>query len=174
MSRRQLMRALCEGHPIDPAALDDSMYKGVSLGLPGFIDKLAWKTFEKVFLRDRETGVLRGWNVRVEQRGVDAACVPQLKDGKPLAFGHYEVVPARGRRLPKPCDQGLLIDYSLGGRRRLSFGARLRDPIVAVNAGSEELLLGWSYLDFGFVRIGTPSFFTLERIGPLDHRADPQ
>jgi hypothetical protein len=40
--------------------------------------------------------------------------------------------------------------------------ARLRDPVVAVEAGSVDLLLGASWLDLG-ARIRTPSFFTLER-----------
>ena len=52
----------------------------------------------------------------------------------------------------------LLIDYGKSGTR---------DPLVAVKEGSSELLLGWTYLDLGVTRIGTPSFFVLEREGPL-------
>ena len=47
----------------------------------------------------------------------------------------------------------------------------MRDPIVAVNPGSADLLLGWSYLDLGRVQVGTPSFFSLERDVPLTHLA---
>jgi hypothetical protein len=31
--------------------------------------------------------------------------------------------------------------------------------------------LGWSYLDLGFTRVGTPSFFSLERDQPLGQPA---
>ncbi len=174
MSRRQLIEALCAGHAIDPAALDDTEYKGVSLGLPGFIDRLSWKTFKKTFHRDPESGHLRGWNVRLEQHGIDAPCVPmKTKHGEPLTFGHYRVVDPAGYRMPKPANRGLLIDYGLGGNAALSFTNRLRDPIVAVNEGDATLLLGWSYADLGILRFGTPSFFTLELDGPLSHDAAP-
>jgi hypothetical protein len=46
--------------------------------------------------------------------------------------------------------------------------SRMRDPIVALHEGSVDLLLGWSYLDLGFWRMPTPSYFLLEREGPLE------
>ena len=49
---------------------------------------------------------------------------------------------------------------------------RLRDPLVALNPGDPSLLLGWTYLDLGLgLRLGTPSFFSLELDGPLTHSA---
>ncbi len=174
MSRRQLLDALCAGHAIDPAALDDTEYKGVSLGLPGFIDRLSWKTFKKTFHRDPQSGYLRGWNVRLEQHGIDAPCVAMKdKRGEPLSFGHYRVVDPAGYRMPKPANRGLVIDYGLGGNPGLSFTNRLRDPIVAVHEGDPTLLLGWSYVDLGALRFGTPSFFTLELDGALSQPVAP-
>ncbi len=137
------------------------------------MDKLAWKTFKKTFHRDPETGHLRGWNVRLEQHGIDAPCVPMQKNGAPLTFGHYRVVDAAGYRMPKPASRGLMIDYGLGGNPLLDFTRRMRDPLLAVNPGKTDLLIGWSYVDLGFVRFGTPSFFTLEYDGPLSHRVAP-
>lgn len=173
MDNRRLMAELCAGAPIDPAALDDTEYRGVSLGLPAFIEKLSWKTFQKTFHRDVETGDLRGWNVRLVQNGLHAPCVPKEKKGEPFTFGHYRVVSTDRRTLPVRCEQGLLIDYGQGGNGRLDFIGRVRDPIVAVNEGSAELLLGWSYLELGFAQLKTPVFFTLERVGPLRHKASP-
>jgi len=135
MRRPQLAAALRGGHPIDPAALDDTAYRGISLGLPRWAERLSWKTFQKTFHRDPGSGALRGWNVRVEQRGLDAASVALVRRGEPFTFGPYVV----------------------------------RDPIVALNEGSVELLLGWSYVDLGLLRVPTPSFFLLEREGPLAH-----
>lgn len=174
LDRRRLMRLLCDGHPIDPEALDDSEYRGVSLGLPGFIDRLTWKTFKKVFHRDPETGHLRGWNVRVRQTGLEPPFIPRQRRGQPDAWGHYRVVEGRRRPMPRPVGQGLLLDYGLGGNSALAFPVpALRDPLVALVPGSVELLLGWSYLELGPLRIPTPSFFSLERDGPLTHRASP-
>ncbi|RLB64229.1 MAG: hypothetical protein DRI90_05055, partial [Deltaproteobacteria bacterium] len=63
------MDLLTSGHSIDPRQLDDVEYRGISLGLPAIVEKLTWKKFKKVFHRDPATGVLRGWNVRMEQNG---------------------------------------------------------------------------------------------------------
>ncbi len=173
LPREALMDLLRSGHAIDPRELDDVEYRGVSLGLPSIVEKLTWKTFKKVFHRDPETGVLRGWNVRVIQNGLEPSWEPLIKDGEPVTFGHYEVVDPAGHKVPKDCDRGLLIHYGLGGNRLRDGLSRLRDPIVALHPGGVELLLGWSYLDLGLKRVATPSFFSLERDVPLTHRVDP-
>ena len=49
----------------------------------------------------------------------------------------------------------------------------MRDPLVAVNEGDPSLLLGWSYLQLPWLRIPTPSYFTLQRLQPLTHVAQP-
>ena len=168
LSRRDLHALLANGHAIDDGALDDREYRGTSLGLPHFIESLTWKTFKKVFHRDPSTGRLRGWNVRMQQNGLHGY-EPMTKGGAPFTFGHYEVVDATG--VPAGCDRGLLIDYGRGNNHRLDPIRRLRDPIVALNAGSPEVLLGWSYLDLGFSHLPTPSFFCLERDIVLSHHA---
>ena len=165
LDRAELAALLRAGHPIDPASLGDVRYRGTSLGLPAFVERLTWKTFRKVFHWDHARGELRGWNVRVEQRGIDDETVPLRRNGRAVSFGHYRVVEPAARRIPTGCDRGLLIDYGIYERGPMS---RIRDPIVAVNAGSADLLLGWSYVDVGFGTLGTPSFFTLQREGPLD------
>lgn len=171
--RRELAALLRAGHPIEASALDDTEYRGVSLGLPRFVERLTWKTFMKTFHRDPETGVLRGWNVRVVQSGVDAKSVPQLRGGVPRAFGHFHVVEARDHGVPAGADRALLIHYGLGQNPALDPTRFVRDPLVALNPGSVELLLGWTYVALGPFRIGTPSYFTLERQGPLTHRVAP-
>lgn len=141
--RAALRAALDGGHPIAPHALDDTRYRGISLGLPAWIDRLAWKTFEKTFHRDGDA--LRGWNVRLEQTGVDGPVVPLLKRGVPHTFGHYDVV--QGDRWVE-----------------LRYGAMV-DPLVALAPGQTDWLLGRSDL----LGVPTPSYFLLQRIGPLEH-----
>lgn len=161
-----LLRA---GHPIDPASLEGGAYRGVSLGLPAWIERLSWKTFQKTFYRDPSTGALRGWNVRVEQRGLHAPTVPLLRRGVPWTFGHYEVRPAGGYRPPRGFDRGLIIDYGRGANPRLDPTRRMRDPLVALREGSVEWLLGMSYVDLFGLALSTPSYFVLRREGPITH-----
>lgn len=175
MSRNALMEVLASGHPVDPEDLFDTEYRGLSLGLGRTIEKLTWKKFKKVFHRDPATGQLRGWNVRIIQDALDAPYRPLLKNGVPVTFGHYRVVGADGyvRRLPPSCRRGLIIDYGLGGNGRLGVLNLALDPVVAVNPGSSDLLLGRTYVDLGLFCVGTPSFFSLARDGSLSHRVAP-
>ncbi len=169
LDRAALMKLLRAGHAIDPAALDGHAYRGVSLGLPGLVERLTWKTFQKTFYRDPATGHLRGWNVRVEQRGLDAPSVARTRHGVPVTFGHYRVIAPSEVRAPAGCDRGLVIHYGLGANAALDPINRVRDPLVALNPGDASLLLGWSYADVLGVLVPTPSFFVLEREGPIGY-----
>src|SRR5262245_86104 len=111
LSVRSLRGLFAEGHPIDPRALEGFEYRGVSLGIPAVVKKITWTTFQKAFHRDRSSGHLRGWNVRIEQRGLDAESVALVKHGTPITFGHFRVVDPKTRtfdRVPGDYDRGLL------------------------------------------------------------------
>ena len=168
MNTRQLMEALLAGHPLDPSALDDTEYRGLSLGTPRWFEQLTWKQFKKTFHRDPSTGRLRGWNVRMEQHSVEGPWVMKRKGGEPVTFGHYEVVAPRERDRRQGWGQGLLIDYGRGGNGLFDPMRWVRDPLVSVNAGSAELLLGGSYVHLGFA-LWTPLFFSLQRDCALTH-----
>jgi hypothetical protein len=169
-----LYAALASGQPVDPEELRNSEYKGISLNMPGFVDRFFWKTFKKVFCNDLKRGVLRGWNVRLEQEGVDAPCRPKSKNGAIDTFGHYVVRPASEYGCPVALGDGaVMLDYGLGGNRRMDLVRPTRDPVVAIEKGSSKLLLGWSYMDLGIMRMRTPSFFLLVFDGPLMHHAEP-
>ena len=154
-SRDRLRALLDSGHPIDPAELADSVYRGISLGLPAWVERLSWKKFAKAFHRDPQTGSLRGWNIRIEQDGLDRPWRPRIRRGRTSTFGHFAVVRDR---------EHLVLDYGAG--RALAMRA-VRDPLVALEAGSARLLLGRSDVVLGPARLATPSYFVLEREGPL-------
>ncbi len=172
LSRPELAQQLALGHAIDPAALDDSEYRGVSLGLPRFIERLTWKVFKKAFHRDGKTGRLRGWNVRLEQDGIDAPARDMLQGGRRVTFGHFEVR-AADHGEPRDVSQSLVLDYALGKNARLDPTAIVLDYLVAVEPGNAELLLGRLALDLRAARINTPSYFILERDAPLAELASP-
>lgn len=157
-SRRELRALLEGGHPIDPAQLADTVYRGISLGLPAWVERLSWKKFAKAFHRDPQTKQLRGWNIRIEQDGLDRPWRERTRRGATWTFGHFAVVSDRGH---------LLLDYGGGSNHRIDPLQVVRDPLVALEAGSVEQLLGWSYLAIGPARVPTPSFFLLERDRPL-------
>lgn len=157
-SRAELHARLLAGHAVAAEQLAGWTYRGTSLGLPGWVDRLAWKTFAKAFLADE--GGVRGWNVRVEQ-GRDEL-IPQLRGGTPITFGHFRVVAAESAELPSGA---LLLDYGQGANARFDPLGCVRDPLVALAPGDPTRLLGWSYLSLGGLRLGTPSYFLLERAG---------
>ncbi|MBK7580541.1 MAG: hypothetical protein IPI67_10090 [Myxococcales bacterium] len=162
-SAHQLREAFRGGHAIDNmASLDDTEYRGVSLGLPRFVERLTWKKFKKVFHRDPDTGHLRGWNVRLEQNELDGPCIAKVRRGAPFTFGHFRVIEAPGRKLPVPGKPSLILDYGLGENSRLDFMRCVRDPLVALSAGDSRVLLGCMYVELGPICLPTPSFFTLE------------
>lgn len=172
MSRKQLRELLADGHSFDPSALAGSRYRGISLGLPRWVEALSWKKFAKCFVND-EVGGVRGWNQRIEQDGLEAAWTPmRTKDGSPHNFGFFEVLPPAQQGVPAGLEHSCLVHYGRGRNRRLDPTRLLRDPLVSLEQGSSNLLLGWSYIEFvAGLSLGTPSYFVLERDGPIGQLA---
>lgn len=168
MDARALHAVMMRGHPLEPEVLAGRMYVGVDLSLPGWGRKLLWHTFRKTFVRDDE-GEVRGWNVRMEQHGVDGPRVP-LRDrrGEPITFGHYRVRSALGIRFPRGWSGAHFLDYGSAGNR-FSDPARLGyTPLVAVNEGDQDLLLGWEIFKLGPAFLPMPLYWALRYEGPLD------
>lgn len=161
MDVRGLTSALQSGFELDPEALVGCDYRGVSLGLPRVVERLTWKVFRKVFRRAADGGVI-GHNVRLEQTGLWGPSIPRKRGGHEMRFGPYRVVPLPASGTPFGLRSGIVLDY---GREhpRLHPLSLVRDPVVAVNDGSTELLLGATYLELFSGGVRTPSFFTLER-----------
>ena len=172
LPKSALRQHLEAGHPIDPATLDDTVYHGVSLGLPRLVERMTWKKFYKIFHRD-PAGHLRGWNMRAVQNGLDAPWEPLRRRGDTVTFGHFRVVSGAASDPRVGVRQGLMLDYGLGGNGRFDPIGRVRDPLVSLDSGGVDLLLGWSYLAVAGRPIGTPSYFALVRGDALDHIAHP-
>lgn len=168
-SRKELRARIASGHPVDPAALEGWAYRGVSLGLPRVVERLSWKTFQKTFYRDPVSGRLLGWNVRLHQDGVGAPSRPLLERGVPVTTWHYEVVPPGDLRTPRGFDRGLVIDYSRGANPCFDPIGFSKDPLVALEPGNADVLLGVTWVALGPVRLETPTYFLLEREHRLEH-----
>ena len=162
LPRRALRERLLAGRPVDPRSLEGFAFRGTTLGVPAFVERLSWKTFQKAFWLDPRTGRLLGWNVRLEQDGVDAPSRPRRRDGHPDCRWFFEVLPSRGLG-------GLdtaLIDYARGPNPALDPMRWVKDPLVAVGPG-DDLLLGVSWVVAGRWCVETPTYFSLRREHPV-------
>lgn len=160
-SRPVLAQALAEGEPACPDKLAGWRFLGLSLGLPAWVDRLAWRIFEKDFVAD--AGGVRGWNVRLEQEDWHPDLKPRAMErgGAPFSFGHFAV-----RRDPVQT----ILDYGLGENPALDPTRLVRDPLVALDP-EQRWLLGQSRLQIGPLDVATPSYFLLHRMGPVEHLA---
>jgi hypothetical protein len=169
--RKELHKTLLAGHPLDPDQLAGHQYLGVDLSLPGWARKILWHTFRKTFHRDGD--VVRGWNVRVEQTGIDAPTVAMTKKGEPMTFGHYRVTETGDVSFPGGYRGAHFLDYGAAGNTIVDPAALGYTPLVAVNAGSQDLLLGWEIFKVGPLMLPLPLYWALRLEGPLDAVVDP-
>jgi hypothetical protein len=72
-------------------------------------------------------------------------------------------VPLRPGECPITVRDGVLLDYGLGDNPRLDPTRVVRDPLVSLERGTADLLLGYTYVRLLGRSFGTPSFFLLER-----------
>jgi len=166
MDRHELHAIIDRGHPLDPDALAGRQYQGIDLSLPPWVNRILWKTFRKTFHRDPATGAVRGWNVRMEQQGIDGPRVPKKRDGGTWHFAHYELRSAVGERFPRGWQGPHFLDY---GRVGNPFGENLGwTPLVAVNEGDMSLLLGWEVFRLGPLFLPLPDYWALRLEGPLE------
>tara|TARA_R110002073_G_scaffold177151_3_gene334998 strand:- start:33635 stop:34174 length:540 start_codon:yes stop_codon:yes gene_type:complete len=154
LSRKELAQVFEDASAVDVDSIAGYRYRGVSLGLPKWIEKLSWKKFAKTFVRSND-GTVSGWNLRIEQDTLDTPWRPQMKRGAEWRFGNFGVCAI-------PNSPHIEINYGLG-TSGLSPLRRLRDPLRSLDKDG-DLLLGRSLVDVGIARrLGTPSWFVLER-----------
>ena len=163
----ELESLLKQGEPTSPEALAGFLFHGWSLAMPAPLFSLFGR-FGKTFHRDPATGRVRGWNLRMRQG--DDAWTPALFRGRPITYGHYEVIGSPGGALAELYPNALLIDYGKGGNRAWDPLGRVRDWVVAVD---DDLLVGRMYLSLGGRQVPTPSYFGLARGEPLTDIIDP-
>ncbi|MEZ4319331.1 MAG: hypothetical protein R3F61_17590 [Myxococcota bacterium] len=157
LDRSALDALLTAGHPVSTDALVNREFHGVSLGLPRFVERLTWKKFKKVFVQRDDA--IHGYNEAVEQNALDAPWISVRKRGEPVRYWHFHLRPC-DERVPTAWNRGLLIDYAPPAKP-WDVMRFMRDPLVAVNPGSADLLLGVSYAELGPLRIPTPTWFAL-------------
>lgn len=174
MDGHQLEAVMARGHAVPTGGLEGTVYHGVDLSLPRWMQRILWQTFAKTFHRDAPGGPLRGWNVRVEQTGVGGELV-YLRDrrGEPLTFGHYHLRDASPLTFPWGWSGAHYLDYRHAGNTFFDLARLATTPLIAVNEGSDALLLGWELFNVAGLMIPLRLYWALRRHGPLDHVAPP-
>lgn len=169
MNARELHAVMLRGHRIDEGAIVGRQFLGVDLSLPGWARRILWHTFRKTFTRDAPDDEVRGWNVRMEQRGVDGPQVPLTdRHGAPRTFGHYRLRSAEGMNFPQGYRGAQFLHYGEAGNPFMDLARLGRTPLVAVNAGRSDLLLGWEIFALGPGYLPLPLYWALRDDGPLD------
>ena len=174
MDRSQLHQVMLDGAPLNLSELVDTQYLGVDLSLPWIGRRLLWHTFRKTFHQDPVTGQLRGWNVRMEQTGVTGPRIPMTdKKGAPVTFGHYVLEKADHVDWPGGYRCAHFLDYGHAGNTPLDLARFGYTPLVSVNEGSSELLLGWEIFRVGPRFLPMKLYWALQKDGPLDRVVPP-
>lgn len=174
MDRRALHGVLCRGRALDPDKLAGRQFLGVDLSLPGWARKVLWHTFRKTFVRDEPGAEVRGWNVRMEQHGVSGPRIPMRdRKGQPVTFGHYRVRSAEGIHFPGGWSGAHFLNYGAAGNPFWDMARLGYTPLVAVNEGSQDLLLGWEVFKLGPAFLPMPLYWALRDEGPVEDVIPP-
>lgn len=169
MDAQALHEVLLRGYPLEPEKLAGKAYLGVDLSLPDIARKILWHTFRKTFTKDESTGEIRGWNVRMEQHGIDGPRIPMRnRRGQAISFGHYIVRERNGIEFPQDYRGDHYLDYGTVGNPFFDLARLGFTPLVAVNEGSQDLLLGWEVFRVAGKFVPMPLYWALRIEGSLD------
>jgi hypothetical protein len=134
-------------------------FRGINT--PGWAKLAGIKKFMKGFYKD-ERGEVYGYNCPIVQNGLGHPWIAKPDDAAPKRFGFYRVAPVDPTARDNVYLHAVLLDYGRGGNKALDPTRGLRDYLVQVDAGQDDVLLGKAYYALGPLRLAT-SFFVLER-----------
>lgn len=158
----ELERVFLRGDTPDRGALAGWEYRGRNVAF--WAERSPILKFVKGFYRAGD-GRVFGYNIPVAQDGLEARWTEKPSDDDPKRFGFYEVVSVDPATRDNEYLHAILLDYGRGKNPLWDPSRGLRDYVVRIHAGSDELLLGKAYYALGPARVAT-NFFLLER-----HRA---
>jgi hypothetical protein len=123
------------------------------------------RKFVKTFYLDR-SGRPFGCNTPVAQNGLEGEWLPRPNDDQPKRYAFFRVEPADPDAAVQRQHGAVLLEYGRGGNRGYDIARILRDYLVRIEPGSDDLLLGKAYFVVAGARLAS-SFFLVERYRPL-------
>ena len=158
MSMKELDTVFLRGEKPDVDTLVGWEFRG--LNTPSWASVIGIKKFIKgFFLRD---GEVFGYNSPVKQNGKRKPWIAKPSDDAPKRFGFYRVVDVDPTKRDNAYLHSVLLDYGRGGNKRWDPTSGIRDYLVRVDPGNDDLFLGKAYYALGPLRLAT-NFFILER-----------
>ena len=160
---RDLQRVMLRGERPNPTNLVGWEYRGTNL--PARTALLGLRRFLKGFRHD-DSGQLIGYNKSVEGADLGTPWTPRpQRDGR-FEFAPYTVAAVDPESVDNRYLHALFLDYGAVPEPERGLAGRLRDYVVRVEPGSDELLLGRAFaaVDRWRVPIG---WFVIERLQPL-------
>jgi hypothetical protein len=161
----ELELIMLRGETPDLAKIAGWEFRGTNT--PSWARLLGIKKFMKGFFED-ERGRVHGYNIPVKQNRVEEPWIGLPDDAAPKRFGFYRVRAVDPTERDNAYLHSHILHYGEGGNG-LSPTATLRDYLVRVEKGSDDLLLGKAYVALGDLRVPT-SYFVLERHRPSTFR----
>ncbi len=162
-SKEELERIFRAGETPSVEGILGFEYRGYNH--PRMMSLLGIRKFIKGFFKS-ELGETFGCNTPVVQNELDGEWVCKGDDARPKRFGFFRVAPVDPESKDNEYLHSLLLDYGRGGNPIYDPSKVIRDYLVRVEPGSDDLLLGKAYLALGPMRPAS-NFFLLERHRPM-------
>ena len=157
--KAELAAVFAAGGPPDVRALTGFEFRGYNH--PRSTALLGIRKFIKAFYLDG-TGHPAGCNTPVAQNGLDAEWLPRPSAEHPKRYAFFEVQSPDPAAPDELRHGAALLDYGQGGNRAYDVARILRDYVVRVDPGSDELLLGKAYFVIAGARLAH-TYFLIER-----------
>ena len=161
--KRELDAVFAGGSPPDASALTGYEFRGYNQ--PRATALLGIRKFIKAFYI-HASGQPFGCNTPVTQNGLAGEWLARPSAERPKRYAFFQVEPADPRAPDDLRHGAALLDYGRGGNRAYDIARILRDYLVRVEPGSDELLLGKAFFVVAGTRLAD-SFFLIERYRPL-------
>lgn len=167
MPMSELEKIMVRGETPDPEALAGWEWRGTNV--PSATRYLGILKFIKGFYKD-DQGRVFGYNEPAVQTPRSEPWVSKPSDENPKRFGFFSVEKVDATRRDNKYLNSLLFDYGKGGNPIYDITSTLRDYVVRVDRGSDDLLLGKAYGALGPIRLRLVTYFVLERLRPTGFR----
>jgi hypothetical protein len=168
LPKRDLACVFRQGTAPDITALTGFEYRGFNQ--PRAAALLGIRKFIKAFYLDSSQQPF-GCNTPVTQNGLDAEWLARPSPENPKRYAFFKMDPADPDSTRPLARKAVSLDYSQGRNPPHEAARILRDYLVRVEPGSDDLLLGRAF----FVLAGRPvadSYFLIERYRPLTDTAE--
>jgi len=162
-SKGELDAAFAAGSPPDVAAITGFEFRGYNQ--PRAATLLGIRKFIKAFYLNRD-GEPFGCNTPVAQNEIASEWLARPSPEQPKRYAFFRVEAADSAAPDHRRRGAVLLDYRRGGNRAYDIAKIIRDYVVRIEPGSDDLLLGKAYFVVAGARLAS-SYFVIERYRQL-------